>query len=301
MTYHSLDRGILALVAIFAIHSAAAVAGQENPDPQGGDPGSKVSYHLFHPTPSALMRDMSTDRPDQTESPYTVDAGHIQIECDLVNATFHRERTSLIDMSTTDWAILPINVKVGILNNLDLQILFDPYIHSTTRDHLADTRQRHSGSGELSSRLKLNLWGNDGGKTALALMPFLKWPLSRTEIRNGETEGGLIVPLAVDLSRGWGMGIMAEIDFVRNETDDGFDTDYVQSVTFSRDLSERIGGYVELFSVVSSVSGSDWHGQADGGLTYGLNANTQLDLGCNFGLTDSAPDLNPFVGLSLRF
>ena len=31
------------------------------------------------------MREMSTDRPDKTESPYTVDAGHFQIEWDLFN------------------------------------------------------------------------------------------------------------------------------------------------------------------------------------------------------------------------
>jgi hypothetical protein len=34
----------------------------------------KSQFHLFNPTPKALMRELSTDRPDQTESPYTVDA-----------------------------------------------------------------------------------------------------------------------------------------------------------------------------------------------------------------------------------
>lgn len=38
----------------------------------------KSGYHLFNPTPTALMREMSTDRPDQTESAYTADAGHFQ-------------------------------------------------------------------------------------------------------------------------------------------------------------------------------------------------------------------------------
>ena len=45
----------------------------------------KSKYHLFHPTPDRLLRDLSTDRPDLTESPYTVDAGHFQIETDFVN------------------------------------------------------------------------------------------------------------------------------------------------------------------------------------------------------------------------
>ena len=35
----------------------------------------KSSYSLFNPTPDSALRDMATDRPDKTESPYTVDAG----------------------------------------------------------------------------------------------------------------------------------------------------------------------------------------------------------------------------------
>ncbi|WP_375396658.1 hypothetical protein [uncultured Sphingomonas sp.] len=35
----------------------------------------KSQYTLFDPTPRAAMRPFSTDRPDTTESPYTVDAG----------------------------------------------------------------------------------------------------------------------------------------------------------------------------------------------------------------------------------
>jgi hypothetical protein len=37
------------------------------------------------------------------------------------------------------------------------------------------------------------------------------------------------------------------------------------------------------------------------GWTYAIDDNVQLDWGCNFGVTKSAPDYNPFVGLSFRF
>jgi hypothetical protein len=32
---------------------------------------NKWQYNLYNPTPRVLMREMSTDRPDKTESPYT--------------------------------------------------------------------------------------------------------------------------------------------------------------------------------------------------------------------------------------
>jgi hypothetical protein len=43
----------------------------------------KSSYTLFSPTPRDQMRELSADRPDATESAYTVDAGHVQIEATL--------------------------------------------------------------------------------------------------------------------------------------------------------------------------------------------------------------------------
>jgi hypothetical protein len=39
----------------------------------------------------------------------------------------------------------------------------------------------------------------------------------------------------------------------------------------------------------------------DLGFTYGLTGNIQLDAGCNFGITESAKDYNPFVGVTFRF
>jgi hypothetical protein len=53
----------------------------------------KSEYNLFNPTPLAAMRELSPDRPDKTESPHTVDAGHFQLEMDFVNFTYSDVRT----------------------------------------------------------------------------------------------------------------------------------------------------------------------------------------------------------------
>src|SRR5262245_25948677 len=67
----------------------------------------KSIYNLFNPTPRDLMREMSTDRPDQTESPYTVDAGHFQMEMDLGIATFDRDKSGGGDVRTEVWGVAP--------------------------------------------------------------------------------------------------------------------------------------------------------------------------------------------------
>ena len=290
--------GVLAVLAAGGLATNAQSPRVEANRPDEAPPDKSI-YDFLHPTPNELMREMSTDRPDQTESPYTVDAGHFQAEIDLVSAVFDRDRSGGGDRRTRGWGT-SVNLKAGLWNNVDIQFVFDPYVHAQFDDLVAKTKETASGFADFQTRLKVNLWGNDGGKTALAIMPFVKWPLPASDLRNGQTEGGVILPLAIELPAGWSTTLMTEFDFVSSGAG-GYDTDFVNSITFSHDIAGKLGGYIEFFSVVSSASNSKWQGQFDLGFTYGVNNNLQLDAGCNFGVTSSAPDFNPFVGLSFRF
>ena len=71
----------VAALALLLVPSSSA-ADQPAPD--------KSAYTLTNRTPEAQLRELNTDRPDLTESPYTVDAGHFQIEMDLVTFTDDR-------------------------------------------------------------------------------------------------------------------------------------------------------------------------------------------------------------------
>jgi hypothetical protein len=261
-----------------------------------GPPPDKSGYHLFRPTPREFMREMSTDRPDQTESPYTVDAGHVQVEMDFVNVIYDRHSSDGVRSET--WNVAPVNLKIGLHNRVDLQVILDNYLDVRTRE--SGVEKRHRGFGDITARLKINLWGNDGGRTALGIMPFVKIPLDASDLRNGETEGGLIIPFAAELPGGWSLGVMTEVDFVSDGTG-GYDTEWLNSITFSRDLTERLGFYVEFVAVVGTARGFEWQGQADTGITFAVSDDIQLDCGCNFGLTRSAPDFQPFAGISVRF
>jgi hypothetical protein len=264
------------------------------------EPVDKSGYHLFHPTPSESMRELSTDRPDQTESAYSVDAGHFQVEMDVVSATFDHDTSGGGSLRTQTWTAGGINLKAGLLNNVDIQFVFEAWTKARVEDEVANTVTESEGTGDLQTRLKINLWGNDGGRTALAIMPFVKWPLSESDVRNGKTEGGLIIPFAADLGGGWGLGAMTEFDFI-SDGNGGRDTEYFNTITAGRDLCGNLGGYVEFAALVAPESGTDWQGQLGLGFTYGLCEDARLDFGCNFGVTESAPDYNPFLGLSFRF
>ena len=259
-------------------------------------PPDKSGYNLFHPTPRPFLREMSTDRPDKTESPYTVDAGHFQFEMDLVTYAYDRSGPD-----TDAWSVAPVNLKLGLWNNVDLQVVLEPFNQVRVSNPWPGTTRTKSGFGDVTTRLKVNLWGNDGGRTALALMPFTVFPSGQEDVGGGTLGGGLIVPLAVELPRGWSMVLMTEVDFLRGDEGADNQASFVNSITFSHNLVGKLAGYVEFFSEVSTGRDARWVGTVDLGLTYGLTDNLQLDGGINIGVTESADDLNPFLGLSWRF
>jgi hypothetical protein len=276
---------------------AAALAGS----PAHGQDTDKSQYSLTNPTPREELRDMSTDRPDKTESPYTVDAGRFQIEMDFVTYTRDDVSEDGADLRFEAVNVVPLNLKAGLTNSTDLQLLFDSYIRQQVTDRETGASQEIDGIGDLTIRLKHNLWGNDGGRTALAVMPFVKLPTNSNGIGNDAVEAGIIVPLALSISERVGIGLMTEVDLLQESDGDGYSPTFINSATISFDLTDSVGLYTELFTEKSIEDGADWVVTWDTGLTYALTDDLQLDGGINVGVTEAADDLNLFIGISRRF
>ena len=258
----------------------------------------KRGYTFFQPTPQEFMRELSTDRPDKTESPYTVDSGHFQLEMDFANFT----AADTGGVRTRAWNVAPINLKIGLLNQIDLQFIFDGYLHVRAHDEKArpETMTR-SGVGDFTTRLKVNLWGDDGGKTAFAVLPFVKFPTNTNGLGNNAVEGGILFPLAVKLPADFDLGTEVGVGIFRNGEDDGRHGEFIQSVTVGHAVVGKLSGYAELFSNLSTQRHAGWIGTVDAGVSYLVTDNIQLDAGCNFGVTQAADDFNPFTGISIRF
>lgn len=247
----------------------------------------KSGYTLFNPTPRELRRPMSGDRPDTTESPYTVDAGAVQLEMSFIDYARNG--------STDAWAFAAFNLKIGLLNNVDLQLVFNPHLIEDDGD------DRRDGFGETEIRLKINLWGNDEGRTAFAFMPYIKFPTASNELGNDHVEGGLIVPFAVELAEGVDLGLMFQADFVHDDADDGYDTEFIATAVIGFELTERIGVYVEGVGIISTDGDTPFRGILGFGVTYAASSDLVFDAGINLGLTSDADDVNLFTGMTIRF
>lgn len=274
---------------------AAAQAAEATPVACDACAKNKSAYTLLNPTPVSLMREMSTDRPDTTESPITVDAGHFQIETSLID--FNRDKSA--GVTTKTWTFASVNIKAGLLNNTDIQFVLDSHVESKTSVPGASTTA--NGISDLTIRLKQNLWGNDGGtKTSFALMPWISAPTGSSDLRSEKYQGGLIAPLGFDLAEGVSAAVMLQADALWDDGTKSYYMQWTHSATCGFEITDKLGAFVEYVGEHRSGSRSEYTMYGNTGLTYAISDNLVADLGVRIGLNSRADDFGGFIGMSYR-
>jgi hypothetical protein len=246
---------------------------------------------VFARAASSSERPLSTDRPDRTESAYTVPSGWVQVESDVVSWG----RIDGDDERVTSTSLCTFNAKYGVTRRVDLQFVFSPWQDvETERTGLPDESDR--GTGHAGLRVKFNLAGNDGDGYALALLPFATAPTRGDAILDFVT-WGLLAPLSIPVGDESAVSVMAGVTRVDNE-----DTWASLSGSFGTAIAGDFAGFVELYLSRNSFE-SDAVDDAtiDAGITYAPGDNWQLDAGVYRGLATETEDWRVFVGASARF
>src|ERR1035441_891393 len=157
------QRLILLKTAILAAIVPLAVSAADSP------PGSANCDTLFKATPDDQLRPLSSQAYDGLTDARTLDAGHVQVESELLNYYFNGSTPQYYYKDSFFWEP---RITLGLLNNLDL---FIRPSYETRTDYF-----NHSTGdfGTITTGLKLNLWGNNDGTTALAIRPYAAIPTS---------------------------------------------------------------------------------------------------------------------------
>lgn len=226
---------------------------------------------------------METDRPDITESAYSVDAGHFQVETDLIK--------TVKNGSNDRYYFNLANLKIGLTNRSDLQLVVENYIYSKD-----ENTPSQSGFGQLSLRYKYNFWGNDQGKSALAMMPYVRFPNGKFAETTG-LEGGIIFPFALELNAVWSMGAQVQVDVL--QTASGYRPSLLQSITLARNFGEKWNGFIESYYTYFA-SEKLFNASFNGGVSYAFSSNLKIDAGFNYAITKNT-DKVYFLGLSFRY
>ncbi|WP_294296591.1 transporter [uncultured Chryseobacterium sp.] len=258
-----------------------------------GQENAEKKYSIFHPVPASLMRDMETDRPDVTESAYTVDAGHFQYETDLVRLI--KEKSDSREVSTV--LVNHGNIKLGITGSTAIQIGFETYGVQQEKDLSSGVRQRTEGFGDINFRIKQNLIGNDHGNFVLAVLPYIKFPTSGYD-EESRFEGGLIVPMLYKLPGQWKLGFQVEVDRLKDLDEPAMHTELLQTLTISHSIIKSIDAIAETYYTYD-FKAHQLSNYINAALEIDVAKDFKVDAGFNYGIQHQAQK-HYFVGASYR-
>jgi hypothetical protein len=274
----------LATIICFATLPPALKA-QETPKPR---------YTLFKPTPTALLRDMETDRPGITESPFTVDAGHFQYETDLIS--YEKEKSESKDQTT--FLINQFNLKIGITTSTALQVGLESFGIQREQELPGGQKTTSRGIGDITIRLKQNILGNDGGAFAISVLPYVKIPTAQYDPES-RFEGGFMVPMQLELPKEWKLGMQLEGDRLKDKDLNAVHTEFLQSLSISHALIKDLEGMAETYYTFN-FKDKHWANFLNAAMQFEAAKNLKLDAGLNYGLQHDA-EKTYYLGMAVRF
>lgn len=224
--------------------------------------------------------ELITDRPDQTESSTTVSPGFVQIE-----SGFLRTESDEGSGDASSESVPGTLARIGLTDELELRIGWAGREESEAGGSSADG----SGDGELG--LKWHLWGESGKRPDAGLLVGTSVPIGSDGISSERFDPSFRFAFAHGLSPRVDLAYNLGYAWETGEAEGGdrrTDGSAVWTVAAGFGVSERLGAFVELFGAVPEKGSADT--SMDGGFTWLVRPNFQLDVYGGVGLSDQAPD-----------
>lgn len=242
---------------------------------------------------------IETDRPDFAESPNTVPKRALQIETGFV-----LENDQLDNLGgSLEYQNLTLNTTLlrwGILDQLELRFNWANKRNEATQKQLIQGGQDSTSSsiqrGFATSFVgfKTNLYKTD--KISIGFLGHLYIPeLSSGDFKvdNQKVASELLFPVSYQITERFGIAAQYGINW------DGLSPNPTSGYTlaFGYAITDQLNCYIEPYGFLTN-NGEELH-HVNGGFTYLVNDNFQLDLTGGFGLNDEAPD--NFISCGVSF
>ena len=226
-----------------------------------------------------------TDRPDATESSSSVAPGLAQLETGLQfaeNADGGREESYLGSLG-----------RIGIAPGWELRVGWEGY-----RD-TPDT----SGAGDAFVGFKYALAPERGPWPETALLAHTSVPLGDSDLTSDAFDPDARLAFSHTLGERWSLGYNLGFETATVEQADGGETrtsSAIYTAALGHAFTAALGGYLEFFGE-EGLSADPSPKRVNGGFTYLLDDDRQLDTFVGAGLNAAAEDWFFGVGYSVRW
>jgi hypothetical protein len=239
--------------------------------------------------------DIGTDRPDQTESTDILQPGYVQIETGVEFSKYTLD-FPMFSTATINQTSFPGLIRIGVFPNMELRIAPEYYIQEDKIDILNSNlsfTNRISGFLPLSLGTKIKIVDESKYIPAMSFLfhvdiPKLASENLKAENPTPEVRFAFSKTLSDRFSFGVNLGASFSIDYEQ--------TVGIYTASLAADLIEKLGGFIELYGFMADHTSA----HIDGGFTYRILKNLQVDLYAGTGLTEDTPDFTFGGGLSVR-
>ncbi len=239
------------------------------------------------------LEPICADRPGKSNAPCTVAPGHVQIEFGFDDLSI--QHRSGITTSIND--VGGMLAKVGLTDHLDVEAGVN--LFQSEREHGTSMTRTQTGIGDLFLHVK---YGMESGRFGLAFDPYVKLPVANDTAGNGKLEGGLAMPMEVDLGSGWLLGDTLQADALANASGSGMHANMSDALGVGKSITDSLTVGAELWTDENfDPAGTSIQYSAGLELADLLNNDTQIDCGFTFGLDRQTPDFEIYAGISERF
>ena len=241
------------------------------------------------------LDELITDRPDATESPQTIQPGVVQLEIG-VTRTHDAEAGVAIDQ----FALPGTLVRIGLSRRIELRVGWNGFQDLEVQEGGVDFRD--DGIGDSSLGFKIGLTDNATTSTVTALLVETSVPTGADGFTNDRADPSVRYIAAFDVAESVGLGVNLGVNWGTEGQGASRDTlvSAFYTVATGFGLSDRIGAFIELLGELGLDSGvADTH-SFDGGFTYRVRPNVQLDIAGGVGLNSAADDWFLGIGVSAR-
>jgi len=259
-----------------------------------------LSQNLF-------AQEISTDRPDRTESAETVGKHKFQIEAGIEYSSKKSKNESVLlqdggeligDVKTNTITAPTTLLRYGLTDKIELRlgIDFDGTSSKMGDIDLSEDSKLSLNAPSLSAKFSLSK--GEGWKPDFAIITKVTLPNIGGE---GKQEEHVVPELNFafsneinkDLSIGYNVGL--ESDYKFNVTD------LFYSASLGINISEKTGSFIEIFGNTPDAKFKEFSNSIDGGFTYLIKNNFQVDIYGGLGLSSDANDFFLGTGFGYKF
>ena len=244
----------------------------------------------------AEVPELITDRPDQTESSYIVAYRHLQIESGWSYSHEDEDETKTIAQGFPSTLL-----RFGIHPRAELRLGWDGYQSEKTRAQGDVTR--FDGGSDIEIGTKILLWEEKKMRPQTALLIHLSQPTGSDHFSTQRSDPSMRLNFSHSLtekfSLGYNLGAQWESE-AHNDEDRETLAAWIYTVSLGYSVSERIGGFIEFFGATPINARGEEKNSIDGGFTFLLMENVQLDVAVGMGLSSAAEDWIATMGCSIR-